>query len=116
MSSVSKGVRPWGYWEVLFNGQGFKVKKIHVKPGHRLSLQSHEKRSEHWIVTRGTATITVGQNTRDVHQDQSTYIAVGQKHRLENKQKVDLELVEVQLGPYLEEDDIVRYEDDYERT
>jgi mannose-1-phosphate guanylyltransferase / mannose-6-phosphate isomerase len=116
MEEVKKAERPWGEWEVLHMGDGFKVKRLMVRPGHRLSLQSHKHRAEHWTVVKGTATIQVGDTTGDVHYNQSRYIDKGQKHRLENKGKTDLEIIEVQCGDYLGEDDITRYSDDYNRS
>ena len=106
--------RPWGSYTVLEEGVGYKVKKIIVKPGHRLSLQSHNKRSEHWTVISGTAKVTVGTKTKTVKSNQSIDIPLKAKHRLANpsKNKV-LEIIEVQNGKYLGEDDIQRYEDDY---
>lgn len=115
MSSALRTERPWGFWEVLYEGQGFKVKRMVVKPGHRLSLQSHKQRSEHWVVVNGTATVTIGDKTFEVGTEDAVFVPVGEKHRVCNKDKKDLEIVEVQNGPYLKEDDIVRYEDDYGR-
>ncbi|MFH1223283.1 MAG: phosphomannose isomerase type II C-terminal cupin domain [Pseudomonadota bacterium] len=107
--------RPWGYFETLLEGDGYKVKRILVKPAQRLSLQSHQKRSEHWTVVVGTATITVGDSVKDYKHNQSVYIEKEQKHRVENKTAADVQIIEVQCGTYLGEDDIVRYEDDYNR-
>jgi len=108
--------RPWGSFDSVHGGGGFKVKHIVVQPGQSLSLQSHEHRAEHWIVVRGTATVTRGDESFTLKQDQSTYIPRGTKHRLANPGAGPLELVEVQTGGYLEEDDIVRYEDVYGRA
>ncbi|MFT7524609.1 MAG: mannose-1-phosphate guanylyltransferase/mannose-6-phosphate isomerase [Candidatus Paceibacteria bacterium] len=108
--------RPWGWFETLSLGQRFQVKRIMVHPGAALSLQSHVHRSEHWIVVAGTARVTVGDTVSLVTENQSVYIPVGSKHRMENPGKVDLHLIEVQTGTYLGEDDIVRYEDVYKRT
>lgn len=108
--------RPWGWFETLSLGQRFQVKRIMVHPGAALSLQSHVHRSEHWIVVAGTARVTVGETVSLVTENQSVYIPVGSKHRMENPGKVDLHLIEVQTGTYLGEDDIVRYEDVYKRT
>ena len=108
--------RPWGAFDDVHRGDGFKVKHIVVHPGHALSLQSHQHRAEHWVVVRGTARVTRGDETFTLSESQTTYIPAGAKHRLENPGKVPLELVEVQLGAYLEEDDIVRYEDAYGRA
>ena len=87
-----------------------------MKPGKRLSLQRHNHRAEHWVVVRGTARVTVGDEIKTIHENQSTYIPIGAKHRLENVGKIDLELIEVQTGSYLGEDDIERFDDDYHRT
>lgn len=108
--------RPWGHFESLVKGQRFQVKRIVVKPGAALSLQSHHHRSEHWIVVEGTAKVTVDQEVRHVTENQSVYIPLGAIHRMENPGKVDLTLIEVQTGTYLGEDDIVRYGDVYART
>ena len=107
--------RPWGYFESLVMGSRFQVKRIVVKPGAALSLQSHHHRSEHWIVVEGTARVTIDSDVRLVSENQSVYIPVGSIHRMENPGKVDLVLIEVQTGSYLGEDDIVRYEDVYAR-
>ncbi|MBZ0128572.1 MAG: mannose-1-phosphate guanylyltransferase/mannose-6-phosphate isomerase [Rhodobacteraceae bacterium] len=107
--------RPWGWFETLSLGERFQVKRIMVHPGAALSLQSHVHRSEHWVVVAGTARVTVGETVTLVTENQSVYIPVGDKHRLENPGKVDLHLIEVQTGTYLGEDDIVRYEDVYRR-
>jgi mannose-1-phosphate guanylyltransferase/mannose-6-phosphate isomerase len=108
--------RPWGHYERLAHGQRFQVKSIVVKPGGTLSLQSHVHRSEHWIVVEGTATITVGTTESLLSENQSAYIRLGEIHRLANPGKVPLWLIEVQTGAYLGEDDIVRYEDVYQRA
>jgi mannose-1-phosphate guanylyltransferase/mannose-6-phosphate isomerase len=108
--------RPWGSYRSLDNGSRYQVKRIVVKPHGRLSLQMHHHRAEHWIVVRGTALVTVGDETRVVHENESTFIPIGAKHRLENPGKIDLELIEVQSGSYLGEDDIVRFDDDYRRS
>jgi mannose-1-phosphate guanylyltransferase / mannose-6-phosphate isomerase len=108
--------RPWGSYQSIDLGERFQVKRIIVKPGGRLSLQTHHHRTEHWIVVRGTARVTIGDQTKIVHENESTYIPIGSRHRLENPGKVDLELIEVQTGSYLGEDDIVRIEDDYRRS
>lgn len=110
-----KMYRPWGSFEIIDTGDRFKVKRITVKPGESLSLQMHHYRSEHWIVVRGVATVTCGDKTFDLNENQSTYIPLGSKHRLENKGKEILELVEVQTGNYLGEDDIIRFSDKYGR-
>lgn len=108
--------RPWGSYRSLDDGSRYQVKRIVVKPHGRLSLQMHHHRAEHWIVVRGTALVTVGDQTRVIHENESTYIPIGAKHRLENPGKIDLELIEVQSGSYLGEDDIVRFDDDYRRS
>jgi mannose-1-phosphate guanylyltransferase/mannose-6-phosphate isomerase len=107
--------RPWGWFESLVLSDRFQVKRIVVKPGGALSLQSHHHRSEHWIVVEGTAKVTIGDETTLVTENQSVFIPVGEKHRLENPGKVPMNLIEVQTGPYLGEDDIIRYEDVYAR-
>ncbi|PCH99053.1 MAG: mannose-1-phosphate guanylyltransferase/mannose-6-phosphate isomerase [Rhodobacteraceae bacterium] len=107
--------RPWGSFECLYMGDRFQVKRIVVKPGGILSLQSHVHRSEHWIVVEGTAKVTIGDEVKLVGENQSVYIPVGDKHRMENPGKVPMVLIEVQTGSYLGEDDIVRYEDVYAR-
>ena len=107
--------RPWGHYETLALAPRFQVKRIVVHPGAALSLQSHHHRSEHWIVVAGTARVTVDDEVRLVTENQSVYIPLGAVHRMENPGKVDMVLIEVQTGAYLEEDDIVRYEDVYAR-
>ncbi len=107
--------RPWGSYDSIDVGDGFQVKRIKVKPGAALSLQSHSRRAEHWIVVRGTARVTRNLDLFELHANQSTYIPIGAKHRLENPGTETLELIEVQSGDYLGEDDIVRYEDVYGR-
>jgi mannose-1-phosphate guanylyltransferase/mannose-6-phosphate isomerase len=108
--------RPWGSYTVLEDDpEGFKLKRIEVAPGARLSLQSHRQRSEHWVVVSGTATVTNGDQIITVHKNQSTYIPIGAKHRLENLGSEPLHIVEIQVGDYLGEDDIQRYEDNYGR-
>ena len=108
--------RPWGSYESLIVGDGFQVKRIVVNPGQRLSLQMHHHRAEHWVVVRGTAEVVNGEETMLLTEDQSTYIPIGAKHRLSNPGKYPLELIEVQSGSYLGEDDIVRFEDVYGRS
>jgi mannose-1-phosphate guanylyltransferase/mannose-6-phosphate isomerase len=110
-----KVFRPWGTYEVLDSEARFKVKRITVNPGASLSLQMHYHRSEHWIVVKGTARIVRENEAFILSENQSTYIPLGIKHRLENPGKVPLEMIEVQSGPYLGEDDIVRFEDHYRR-
>jgi mannose-6-phosphate isomerase-like protein (cupin superfamily) len=108
-------VRPWGTYTVLEEGAGFKIKRIVVKPGASLSLQMHYHRSEHWIVVSGTAKVVNGDQEILVRTNESTFIPAGHRHRLENPGRVDLVMIEVQSGSYLEEDDIVRFEDRYGR-
>jgi len=108
--------RPWGSYDSVDAGDGFQVKRIKVKPGARLSLQSHTRRAEHWIVVRGIARVTRDNDVFELFANQSTYIPIGAKHRLENPGAEMLELIEVQSGDYLGEDDIVRYEDVYGRA
>jgi mannose-1-phosphate guanylyltransferase/mannose-6-phosphate isomerase len=108
--------RPWGSYEGLDEGERFQVKRIVVKPGGKLSLQMHHHRAEHWIVVRGTARVVRDEEAFLLTENQSTYIPLGVKHRLENPGTIPLELIEVQSGPYLGEDDIVRYEDVYKRV
>jgi mannose-1-phosphate guanylyltransferase/mannose-6-phosphate isomerase len=108
--------RPWGSYQSLDRGDRHQVKRIVVKPGRRLSLQMHHHRAEHWVVVHGTAIVTIGNEIKTLHENQSTYIPIATRHRVENPGEVDLELIEVQSGSYLGEDDIVRFEDDYNRT
>ena len=110
-----KAHRPWGTYTVLEDTLGYKIKRIEVKPGCRLSLQKHFHRSEHWIVISGTATVTIGDETKLVRPNESTYIKMGEVHRLENEGKIPVVLIEAQVGEYTGEDDIVRIEDDFDR-
>jgi mannose-1-phosphate guanylyltransferase/mannose-6-phosphate isomerase len=107
--------RPWGYYQGVDNGTRYQVKRIVVKSGARLSLQKHFHRAEHWVVVRGTAEITIGENVRSIHENESVYIPIGSVHRLANPGKIALELIEVQVGTYLGEDDIQRLDDVYGR-
>lgn len=107
--------RPWGTYDTVDAGDRFIVKRIVVKPGAALSLQMHHHRAEHWIVVKGTARVTRGEDVFLLTENQSTYISIGQKHRLENPGSIPLEMFEVQSGGYLQEDDIVRFEDVYNR-
>ena len=109
-------LRPWGSFTVLEEARGYKIKRIEVKPGHRLSLQMHHHRSEHWIVVSGTAKVTCGEEEIMLSNNQSTYVPQCTAHRLENPGVIPLVLIEVQNGEYLGEDDIVRYQDDYARA
>jgi mannose-1-phosphate guanylyltransferase/mannose-6-phosphate isomerase len=108
--------RPWGWYDSIDMGERFQVKRIAVKPGASLSLQMHHHRAEHWIVVKGTAKVTNGEDVFLLEENQSTFIPIGAKHRLENPGKTDLEMIEVQSGNYLGEDDIVRFEDTYGRS
>jgi mannose-1-phosphate guanylyltransferase/mannose-6-phosphate isomerase len=108
--------RPWGSYQSVDNGDRHQVKRIIVRPGGRLSLQKHHHRSEHWIVVRGAARVTVNELIKTVHENESIYIPIGAVHRLENPGKIQLELIEVQTGSYFGEDDIIRIEDDYQRV
>jgi mannose-1-phosphate guanylyltransferase/mannose-6-phosphate isomerase len=110
-----KVARPWGWYDSIDRGERFQVKRIGVKPGASLSLQKHYHRAEHWIVVKGTAEVTVGEKTFLLSENESTYIPIGQVHRLHNPGKMELEMIEVQSGNYLGEDDIVRLEDTYGR-
>jgi mannose-1-phosphate guanylyltransferase/mannose-6-phosphate isomerase len=107
--------RPWGDYDSVDTGERFQVKRIVVKPGARLSLQMHHHRAEHWIVVRGTALVTRGEERFIVSENESAYIPLGVTHRLENPGKMPLEMIEVQSGSYLGEDDIVRFDDTYGR-
>jgi mannose-1-phosphate guanylyltransferase/mannose-6-phosphate isomerase len=116
-ASVHKRVhRPWGYYESIDMGERFQVKRIVVIPGGMLSLQRHRHRAEHWVVVRGTAEVTIGAENKAVHENESIYIPIGSVHRLANQGKIPLELIEVQTGSYLGEDDIERIEDAYRRS
>jgi len=107
--------RPWGNFTTLEEENGYKIKRIVVKPSKRLSLQKHYHRSEHWIVVNGTALVRNGKEEILIRENESTYIPIGQEHRLENPGKIDLVLIEAQVGHYLKEDDIIRIEDDFQR-
>lgn len=109
-------LRPWGSFTVLEEAKGYKIKRIEVKPGHRLSLQMHHHRSEHWIVVSGTARVICADQEILLSQNQSTYVPPCTQHRLENPGVLPLVLIEVQNGEYLGEDDIVRFQDDYARS
>lgn len=114
-TEASLSHRPWGSYQIIDQGGRFQVKRITVKPKRKLSLQSHVHRSEHWVVVQGTAKVTIDGEVRLVRENESVYIPLGSVHRLENPGIIPLNLIEVQSGPYLGEDDIVRYEDDYLR-
>jgi mannose-6-phosphate isomerase len=107
--------RPWGEWQVLDEGDGYKVKRIVVQPHQRLSYQTHEHRAEHWAIVTGKATCVVDGETRLVGPGESVYVAVGQAHRICNLEDEVLVIIEVQTGSYTGEDDIVRLDDDYDR-
>jgi mannose-1-phosphate guanylyltransferase len=107
--------RPWGTYTILEESENYKIKRIVVKSGKRLSLQKHYHRSEHWIVVSGTALVTIGETQTLIKPNESTYIPIGEIHRLENPGKVDVVLIEAQVGSYLGEDDIIRLDDDFER-
>jgi mannose-1-phosphate guanylyltransferase/mannose-6-phosphate isomerase len=111
-----KVARPWGWYDSIDLGERFQVKRIGVKPGASLSLQKHHHRAEHWIVVKGTAEVTCGDKTFLMSENQSTYIPIGQVHRLHNPGRMELEMIEVQSGSYLGEDDIVRLQDSYGRA
>ncbi len=113
--SHTRVYRPWGYYESIDSGPRFQVKRLMVKPGHALSLQLHHHRAEHWVVVSGTAKVTRGEEVMTISENESTYIPIGMRHRLENPGKLPLYLVEVQSGSYLGEDDIVRFDDQYGR-
>ncbi len=108
--------RPWGGYTSVLNGDRFQVKRIFVTPGKKLSLQKHHHRSEHWIVVRGTAEVTIGENVQMLRENESVYIPLGEVHRLANPGKITLELIEVQTGSYLGEDDIIRIVDEFGRS
>ncbi len=114
--AVYSETRPWGSFHVLDEHPGFKVKRIRVVPGGRLSLQSHKHRSEHWTVVNGVATVTVDIAVKDLTRGQSVDIFLGAKHRLENLGTDTVDIIEVQFGDYLGEDDIIRYDDAYNRS
>jgi mannose-6-phosphate isomerase len=113
---MERGERPWGTYTVLDESNGYKIKRIEVKSGERLSLQMHHHRSEHWIVVSGTAKVTCGETVRVININESTFIPIGTTHRLENPGVIPLVIIEVQSGEYLGEDDIVRFQDDYHRV
>jgi mannose-1-phosphate guanylyltransferase/mannose-6-phosphate isomerase len=108
--------RPWGYYQCIDTGGRYQVKRIVVKAGAKLSLQKHFHRAEHWVVVKGTADVTVNGEVRPIHENESIYVPIGSAHRLANPGKIPLELIEVQVGSYLGEDDIVRLDDVYDRN
>ena len=113
--TIERTTRPWGWYETVSEVAGNKIKRIGVMPGQQLSLQKHHQRSEHWVVVQGTAHVTLGDQTFDLGVGQHCDIALGQVHRLTNLTQHPVEIVEVQFGTYLGEDDIVRLGDDYGR-
>jgi mannose-1-phosphate guanylyltransferase/mannose-6-phosphate isomerase len=115
VSQAPESARPWGVYKILCEEERFKIKRIIITPGKRLSLQYHHHRSEHWVVVRGTALVTIDGQERFVHEGESAFIPPNARHRLENPGKIDLEIVEIQGGSYLGEDDIVRLDDDFHR-
>ncbi|KXG85242.1 mannose-1-phosphate guanylyltransferase [Agrobacterium bohemicum] len=110
-----RAYRPWGHIEQTDSGPRYRVSHLKVEPGHRISLQQHYHRSEHWIVVRGTATVTIDEETRLLTENESVYIPIGKPHRLANEGQIPLELIEIQTGSYFGEDDIIRLQDDYKR-
>lgn len=108
--------RPWGWYQTVSESQGYKIKRIGILPGQQISLQKHHQRAEHWVVVQGTAHVTLGERSLDLTLGQHCDIALGQVHRLANLTTHPLEIVEVQFGAYLGEDDIVRLSDDYGRA
>jgi mannose-1-phosphate guanylyltransferase/mannose-6-phosphate isomerase len=112
----SKVHRPWGWYTTIDEGKNFKVKRIQVNPGASLSLQKHSKRAEHWVVVKGTAKVENGDKEVVLTENESTFIPLGELHRLSNPMKIPLEIIEVQSGEYLGEDDIERIEDNYGRN
>ena len=113
---ASRVDRPWGWYQVIAETPGSKVKRIHVRPGHKLSLQKHRQRAEHWVVTTGTARVVLGESELDLQAGEHCQIAKNQVHRLENRTGEALEIVEIQIGEYLGEDDIIRFADSYGRA
>jgi mannose-6-phosphate isomerase-like protein (cupin superfamily) len=113
---LSEVSRPWGFYHCIDKAARYQVKRITVHPGHKLSIQMHLHRAEHWVVVSGTAKVSIGGKEALLTENESTFIPVGVVHTLENPGKISLELIEVQSGAYLEEDDIVRFEDRYGRV
>ena len=114
-STHKRGFRPWGFYSSILEDKRWKVKIIHVKPGQKLSLQMHHHRAEHWVVVKGIALVEIDGNKLLLNENDSTFIPLGSKHRLSNPGKITLEIIEVQSGSYVGEDDIVRFEDNYGR-
>ena len=111
----TKIYRPWGWYQSLEVGEQYQVKLIYLAPGAKISLQRHQHRAEHWVVVAGTATVTRGSQILELKKNQSTFIPAGEKHRLENSTNLPLQVIEVQSGDYLREDDIERFDDQYGR-
>ena len=111
-----KEERPWGWFEILFEEANLKIKRIMVKPGSRLSLQSHEQRAENWVVVQGQARVTLSEQTVELEKSGSVFIPEKARHRVENPGKQELVFIEVQTGTYLGEDDITRFQDDFGRS
>jgi mannose-6-phosphate isomerase len=116
MNPLTREDRPWGSWTVLEEGPAYKIKRLEVAPGKRMSLQMHYHRSEHWVVVSGTARVVIGDRTGLVHRQESTFVPAGTVHRIENPGLIPLVIIEIQNGQYLEEDDIVRLQDDHGRV
>ena len=114
--SIERDERPWGMYEVLAEGEGYKVKRIEVRPGHRLSLQMHQSRSEHWVIVAGEALVTLDEREIRLCANEEAIIPQRTKHRVANPASTPLVFIEVQCGSYLGEDDITRFEDDYNRN
>jgi mannose-1-phosphate guanylyltransferase/mannose-6-phosphate isomerase len=114
--TIERTERPWGWYETVFEAPGQKIKRIGVHPGQQLSLQRHRQRAEHWVVVQGTAHVTLGEQAFDLTVGQHCDIALGQVHRIGNRTQTPVEIVEVQFGSYLGEDDIERLQDDYGRS
>jgi len=114
--TIERKSRPWGWYETVCEVAGHKIKRIGVNPGQQLSLQRHRQRAEHWVVVQGTAHVTLGEQTFDLAVGQHCDIALGQVHRISNRTQAPVEILEVQFGAYLGEDDIERLQDDYGRS
>jgi len=114
--AIERDERPWGRFEVLAEGEGYKVKRIEVMPGHRLSLQMHQDRSEHWVIVAGEALVTLGEQVMRLCANEDLLIPAKTRHRVANTRDVKLVFIEIQCGSYLGEDDITRFEDDYSRA
>lgn len=112
---IAKEERPWGRFEILFEEERLKIKRITVRPGKRLSLQSHQRRAENWVIVRGQALFTLDESTMPLGPRQAVFIPERAKHRIENPGREDLVFIEVQTGDYLGEDDITRFQDDFDR-